>query len=70
MATTVSQMTVLELRNLIGEVIEEKLSFLIDEDEMEITDELRERLVRQKKQIENGDRGTSMEDVMTRLGLN
>lgn len=71
MATTVSQMTVRELRDLIGDVIEEKLSsLLIDEDELEITDDLRERLLRQKKQIENGERGIPMEDVITRLGLN
>ncbi len=70
MATTVSQMTVHELRDLIGDVIEEKLAFLIGEDESEIADELRERLLRQKSQIANGERGVSMEDAVTRLGLN
>ena len=72
MATTVSQMTVDELRDLIGDVVQEKLSALFtdDEDDLEITDELKERLLRQKKRIENGERGEPLEDVVTRLGLN
>lgn len=71
METTVSQMTVSELRNLIADVVEEKLTELIDrEDDLEVADELKARLLRQKERIENGERGVALEDVVARLGLN
>lgn len=71
MNTKVSQMTVDELREVIGAVVEEKLRALFDnEDDLELTDDLRERLLRQKKDVENGERGESFEDVAARLGLN
>jgi len=72
MNTKVSQMTVDELREVIGSVVEEKLQALFadDEDDLELTDELRERLVRQQKEVENGERGEALEDVIERLGLN
>ncbi|MGI8885169.1 MAG: hypothetical protein ACR2IA_13095 [Pyrinomonadaceae bacterium] len=71
MNTKVSQMTVDELREMIGAVVEEKLRALIDdEDDLEFTDELQGRLLRQTKEIENGERGEALEDVVARLGLN
>jgi len=71
MNTKVSQMTVDELREMIGVVVEEKLQILLDdEDDLELTDELQERLLRQQKEIENGERGEALEDVVARLGLN
>lgn len=71
METTVSEMTVLELRNLIADVVEEKLTELIDrEDDLEIADDLKARLLRQRERIENGERGVGLEDVVERLGLN
>ncbi len=71
MNTKVSQMTVDELREVIGAVVEEKLQALFaDEDGLELTDELQERLLRQKKEVENGERGEAFEDVAVRLGLN
>ena len=71
MNTKVSQMTVDELREMIGAVVEEKLRALIDdEDGLEFTDELQERLLRQTKEIENGERGEVLKDVVARLGLN
>ncbi|HEY0658438.1 MAG TPA: hypothetical protein VGD05_08185 [Pyrinomonadaceae bacterium] len=71
MNTKVSQMTVDELREMIGAVVEEKLRALLDdEDDLELTDELQERLLRQTKEIENGERGEAFEDVVARLGLN
>lgn len=71
MSVKVSQMTVDELREMIGEVVEEKLRALLDdEDNLELTDELQEILLRQKKEIENGERGEALEDVVARLGLN
>lgn len=63
-------MTVEELREMIGAVVEEKLRVLLDdEDDLELTDELQERLLRQTKEIENGERGEALEDVVARLGL-
>ncbi|CAN5635660.1 hypothetical protein BH20ACI4_BH20ACI4_02990 [soil metagenome] len=54
-------MTVDELREVIGAVVEEKLRALFDdESNLELTDELRERLSRQKKEIENGERGEAL----------
>ncbi len=71
MNTKVSQMTVDELREMIGAVVEEKLQALFaDEDDLELTDELQERLLRQTKEIENGERGEAFENVAARLGLN
>ena len=64
-------MTVEELREMIGAVVEEKLRALLDDEaDLELNDELRERLLRQKKEVENGERGESFEDVAARLGLN
>jgi hypothetical protein len=70
MSIKVSQMTIDELREVIGAVVEEKLQALFDdEDDLELTDELQERLLRQTKEIENGERGEALEDVVARLGL-
>ena len=64
-------MTVEELREMIGAVVEEKLRALLDnEADLELNDELRERLLRQKREVENGERGEAFEDVAARLGLN
>ncbi|CAN5461102.1 hypothetical protein BH10ACI1_BH10ACI1_23160 [soil metagenome] len=71
MNTKVAQMTVDELREVIGAVVEEKLRALFaDEDDLDLTDELQERLIRQTKEVANGERGEAFEDVMARLGLN
>lgn len=71
METTVSEMTVSELRTLISDVVEEKLAELVDrEDSLDIGDALKERLLRQKQKIDNGERGVALEDVVARLGLN
>lgn len=72
MNTKVSQMTVEELREVIGSVVEEKLAILFkdSDDDLELNHELQERLFRQKKEVENGERGESLEDVTARLGLN
>ncbi len=71
MNTKVVQMTVDELREVIGSVVEEKLQALLaDEDDSEFTDELKTRLFRQSEEIENGERGEALEDVAARLGLN
>ncbi len=65
MSVKVSQMTVDELREIIGEVVEEKLQNLFaGEDDLELTDELKARLFRQTKEIENGERGEALEDYL------
>lgn len=67
---TVSQMTVDDLRLLIADVVEEKLAkFYEHEDDLELTDELKELLARQTEEVKNGERGEPMESVLTRLGL-
>ncbi|MGC2235025.1 MAG: hypothetical protein WA584_02520 [Pyrinomonadaceae bacterium] len=71
MSVKVSQMTVEELREVIGAVVEEKLRALFaDEDDLELTGEIQARLLRQKIEVENGARGDAFEDVTARLGLN
>jgi len=71
MSIKVSQMTVDELREMIGAVVEEKLQMLLaDEDNLELTDELKRRLFWQTKEVENGERGEALGDVAARLGLN
>ena len=68
---TIMQMTKEELQEIIESAIERKFMELIgDPDEgLEIRGELRERLVRQKQAVAEGDRGDSLEDVVQRLGL-
>jgi len=71
MNTKVSQMTVDELREMIGTVVEEKLQILFaDEDDLELTDELKARFFRQTKEIGRGERGEALEDVAARSELN
>lgn len=71
MPITVAEMTKEELQDLIGAVVEEKLQQLFaDPDEgLEIHDELHDRLLRHQKSIATGERGKSLDDVMTQLGL-
>jgi hypothetical protein len=68
---TVAQMTREELREMIETVIEEKLLELLgDPDEgLPIRETIRERLLRQKKAVANGERGEPFEAVIRRLGL-
>jgi hypothetical protein len=71
MATKVAQMTKEELKEMIGELIEQKFVELIgDPDEgLSIRKSLRDRLLRQKRVVARGERGERLEDVMQRLGL-
>ena len=72
MSVKVSQMTDVELRLLIDEIVEEKLLALLgdDEDNLSLKEDLRKRLLDQKENVKNGDRGEVFEDVVSRLGLN
>ena len=71
MNTTVAQMTVEELREVIGSVVEEKLADLFkdSEDDLEFTDEFKQILARQNERVRNGDRGEALENIVARLGL-
>ena len=71
MNTTVLQITVEDLRQVVDEMVEQKLAVLFKdpEDDLEFTDELKGILARQNERIENGDRGEALEDIAARLGL-
>lgn len=71
MSVKVSQMTDTELRQFIGDVIEEKLLILLgdSEEDLQINENLRERLVAQLAKVEDGDRGTSFSDLISELEL-
>jgi len=64
-------MTREELREMIATIIEEKLLELLgDPDEgLPIRKTVRERLLRQKEAVANGERGEPFEEVVRRLGL-
>jgi hypothetical protein len=71
MEKTVAEMTTRELRDMVGNLIEEKLVELFgDPDQgLELRDSLRERLLRQKRETAAGERGKDFNDVAHRLGL-
>jgi hypothetical protein len=71
MATTVTDMTKSELREMIETIIEQKLLELLgDPDEgVPIRKSVRDRLLRQKQGVVGGQRGEPLEDVARRLGL-
>ena len=71
MAKTVADMTTSELRQLVSSVVEEKLVQLLgDPDEgLALRENVRERLLRQKKAVSKGERGEPLESVARRLRL-
>jgi len=64
-------MTKEQLREMIGETIEEKLIELLgDPDEgLAIRSSVRARLLRQRRKVARGERGESLDDVARKLGL-
>jgi hypothetical protein len=72
MHKTVAEMTPEELKEMLGELIEAKLTEVLgDPDEaLELRETLRERLELQRSAVERGERGESFDDVARRLGLN
>jgi hypothetical protein len=68
---TVAQMTRDELREMIETTVEQKLLELLgDPDEgLPIRKAIRDRLLRQKQAVANGERGEPFGDVIRRLGL-
>jgi hypothetical protein len=71
MAKTVADMTTRELREMMEDLIEEKLVELFgDPDQgLELRDSLRERLLRQRRDVKAGERGEALDDVLRRLRL-
>lgn len=71
MTTIVAQMTKEELQEMIEAIIERKLlEILGDPDEgLEITEAVRDRLLRQREAVVAGERGQPLEDVVRQLGL-
>jgi hypothetical protein len=71
MATTVAQMTIDELEEMMGALIEQKLLELVgDPDEgLELRKSVRDRLLRQKNAVAAGERGQPFDAVVRRLGL-
>jgi hypothetical protein len=71
MAKTVAEMTATELRQLVSSVVEEKLIQLLgDPDEgLVLRENVRKRLLRQKRAVSKGERGEPLETVARRLKL-
>ena len=71
MAMTIADMTVAELRQLIADVVEEKLvEVLLDPDYgLELRPEVAARLREQMAAVERGERGVPLETVLRRLRL-
>jgi len=71
MAANVGQLSTDELKEIIGSVVEQKLKEILgDPDEgLEMRTEVQNRLLRQKKAVDNGERGEDLEEVAKRLGV-
>jgi hypothetical protein len=71
MTVSVAQMSRDELREMIEVTLEQKLLELLGDpdEELEIRESVRERLLRQQKAVAAGERGEPFEDVVSRLGL-
>jgi len=71
MAAKVGEMSTDELKEIIGSVVEQKLKEILgDPDEaLEIRADVRNRLLRQKEAVANGERGEELEEVAKRLGI-
>jgi hypothetical protein len=71
METTVSQMTVSELRELIADVVHEELAVIADPDYgLEIRDEVRERILQQSEDLRLGRAKTiSFEELLVKLDM-
>jgi hypothetical protein len=71
MTTLVADMTKEELVQVIETVIEQKLMDLFDDLDagLELKPSVRERLLRQKETVAQGERGQLFGDVLDELGL-
>ena len=71
MAKTVADMTVDALRELVGSAVEEKFADLWGDPDagLELRENVRNRLLRQKRAVAKGERGEPVQSVMRRLKL-
>ena len=71
MAKLVAEMTAEELREVVGSAVEKKIVELLGDPDagVEIRENVRKRLLRQKRAVAKGDRGEPLENVVRRLKL-
>ena len=71
MAKTVADMTAEELRELVGSAVEQKLIQLLGDPDagFVLRENVRKRLIQQKRAIAKGERGESLDAVIRRLKL-
>jgi hypothetical protein len=71
MASTVIQVSKQELTQLISTTIEQKLVELFGDpdDGLPMKENIRQRLLRQKRAVAKGDRGVELSSIRKRLGL-
>lgn len=71
MSSTIAQMTKKEFAQMISTVVEQKLVELFGDpdDGLVLRENLRKRLIRQKKAVAKGERGDDFSTVRKRLGL-
>ncbi len=71
MGKTVAEMTGEEFRKLVGSAVEEKIVELLGDPDagLVLRENVRKRLLRQKRAVAKGERGESIETVMQRLKL-
>jgi hypothetical protein len=64
-------MSVVELRNLVGSAVEEKIVELFGDPDagFVLRESVRKKLIRQKRAVAKGERGDSLETVARRLKL-
>jgi hypothetical protein len=69
MAKLVAEMTAEELREVVGSAVEKKIAELLGDPDagLEIRENVRKRLLRQKRAVAKGDRGEALERVVRRL---
>jgi len=71
MSSTVVQVSKRELTQIISKVVEQKLVELFGDpdDGHSMKQNLRKRLLRQKRAVEKGERGTDLSSIRKQLGL-
>lgn len=63
-------MSLSDLRQLISDIVDEKLANYTDPDHgLELREDFVERLLRQEKQVKDGDRGIGLDELLTKLGI-
>ena len=69
MARTVAEMTGEELRELVGAAVEQKIVELLGDPDagLVLRENVRKRLLRQKRAVAKGERGELLETVVRRL---